>query len=90
MNTVTAKEFRKRQSSILKEVASGKTYAITFHKKPMVTLTPAQQVQSSGPVPGSYEAFLESLKYCMPVGNPLQNADLDKLLQKHRSQKYGQ
>lgn len=89
MNTVTAKEFRKRQSSILKEVASGKTYAITFHKKPMVTLTPAQPVKPTRPVPGSYEAFLDSLKYTTHVTGDMHTLSYKELRAKKMDDKYG-
>lgn len=63
MKTITAKQFQLNLSQVMKEVANGTPYTVTFHGKPTVQLQPAHS--SHTPKPGSKEAFLESLKYTL-------------------------
>ena len=61
MKTVTSKEFQLHQSYVMKEVANGTVYQVTYHGKPWVELHPGIEGKNSAPV-GSPMAFRESLK----------------------------
>lgn len=60
MKTVTAKDFQLRQSQLMKEVAEGTVYQVTYHGKPWVELHPSGGRQ--GTRVGSIEAFEQSLQ----------------------------
>ncbi len=60
MKTVTAKEFQLNQSKMMKEVAKGSVYQVTYHGKPWVGLHPSVKSSYSSRA-GSPEAFHESL-----------------------------
>ncbi len=59
MKTVTAKDFQLRQSQLMKEVAKGTIYQVTYHGKPWIELHPGTK-QEDAPA-GSAEAFRQSL-----------------------------
>jgi antitoxin (DNA-binding transcriptional repressor) of toxin-antitoxin stability system len=42
MKTITAKDSQVQHSAILKKVAEGSEYEVTFHRKPLVRLMPIQ------------------------------------------------
>lgn len=89
MKAVTAKEFQTRQSAILKEVAAGTTYQVTFHRKPFVVLSPATISKTAQPKPGSREAFLDSLNHTVKATDDLQKLSYKELKQRMMSEKYG-
>lgn len=89
MKAVTAKEFQTRQSAILKEVAAGTTYQVTFHRKPFVVLSPANKATSAQPKPGSREAFLDSLKHTVKATGDLQKLNYKELKRRMMSEKHG-
>jgi len=60
MKTVTAKEFQFNQSQMMKEVAKGTVYQVTYHGKPWVELHPSTKPALNIRA-GSPEAFRESL-----------------------------
>ncbi|HEY6736591.1 MAG TPA: hypothetical protein VI322_02635 [Candidatus Saccharimonadia bacterium] len=64
MKTISAKEFQLRQSDIMKEVAAGMVYEVTFHGKPWVELRPTRAVRRLAP--GSVAAFRASLAFTLP------------------------
>ncbi len=45
MKIITAKEFQLQHAAILKEVAKGHEYEVTFHRKPIAQLLPAAKNQ---------------------------------------------
>lgn len=89
MKAITAKELQTRQSAILKEVAAGTTYQVTFHRKPFVILSPAKKPNSAQPTPGSREAFLESLNHTVKATGDLQNLGYKELKHRMMADKYG-
>jgi antitoxin (DNA-binding transcriptional repressor) of toxin-antitoxin stability system len=90
MKTVSAKEFQTRQSAILKKVAGGESYQVTFHRKPFVILSPAQKSKANQLKPGSREAFRESLNHTVKASGDLQNLSYKQLKQRMMNDKYGQ
>ena len=60
MKVVTSKEFQLRQSRVMREVAAGAHYRVTFHGKPWVELRPIGRANVR-PKRGTIEAFRASL-----------------------------
>lgn len=60
MKTVTAKDFQLHQSKLMKEVAQGTVYRVTYHGKPWIELHPG--IKPQGPSAGSMDAFQQSLQ----------------------------
>ena len=88
MKVISAKEFQVRHASVLKEVASGQEYQVTFHRKPMVTLSPTLKPADDRALPGSKAAFLESLKYTVPATGELRDLSYKELRQRMMVEKY--
>ena len=89
MKTITVKEFRRSQSAILKEVAAGQTYQLTFHTKPVAVVSPAVRVATKKIIKGSRAAFLESLKHTVKSTGDIQNLSHKELKTKMMNDKYG-
>ena len=71
MKTITAKEFQRNHASIVKEVANGHEYEVTFHRKPLIKLVPISITNARKAAPGSREAVINSLRYTLPTkGEP--------------------
>jgi antitoxin (DNA-binding transcriptional repressor) of toxin-antitoxin stability system len=60
MKTITAKQFQLNQSKILKQVAKGVSFSVTYHGKSWVELHPSSKMHNRL-VTGSPEAFKKSL-----------------------------
>jgi antitoxin (DNA-binding transcriptional repressor) of toxin-antitoxin stability system len=89
VKTITAKEFQLRQSAILKDVAKGNKYQVTFHRKPLVVLSPALKATNKNPKPGTKEAFIESLKHTSPAKNLPDEPDYKAIRREGLRKKYG-
>ena len=89
MKIITAKEFRRRQSQIIKEVAAGQSYQLTYHRQPLVNLTPVKTVKATKPRRGSREAFLESLKHTVQSTGDLHDLSYKELRAQMNEEKYG-
>ena len=89
MKTITAKEFQARQSAILKRVAAGESYQVTFHRKPFVVLSPARKALVSKIQRGSKAAFLESLNHTVKTTGDLQNLSYKELKSRMMIDKHG-
>lgn len=88
MKTVTAKEFQLNQSKVMKEVAAGKTYQVTFHGKPMVKLVPAAPEKATIQR-GGHAAFLRSLQYTVTSQGPVHDLPYKELRARMMAEKYG-
>lgn len=86
MKTVTAKDFQLNQSRMMKEVAKGTVYQITFHGKPWVELHPG--VASKNLPAGSVEAFRKSLLIELPSSKLPLKPDYKALRARHLAEKY--
>jgi antitoxin (DNA-binding transcriptional repressor) of toxin-antitoxin stability system len=89
MKTITAKEFQLQHATILKQVAAGHEYEVTFHKKSLVRLVPVQAKLVSSPLKGSREAFLQSLKHTVQSSGALHNLHYKELRKRMIATKYG-
>ena len=89
MKTITAKELQQNQSAVLKDVAAGQEYQVTFHKRPIVKLTPMRKPQAKKLLPGSHAAFLESLKYTMQATGDLRDLGYKELRARAIEDKHG-
>ncbi len=63
MKTITAKELQTNSSAIVKGLAEGQEYQITFHRRPIGRLTPINPKSANRPEPGSKQAFLRALQH---------------------------
>jgi antitoxin (DNA-binding transcriptional repressor) of toxin-antitoxin stability system len=88
MKTVTAKDFQLNQSKMMKEVAKGTIYQVTYHGKPWVELHPGSM--QSGPRLGSVEAFRESLRTELASTQLSSEPDYKALRRQHISKKYSE
>jgi prevent-host-death family protein len=88
MKTITAKEFQRQHASIVKEVASGNEYEITFHRKPIIKLVPIQKKAKKVHEPGSYVALIESLDNTVKSKGDIQNIPYKQLRKRMLNQKY--
>jgi prevent-host-death family protein len=89
MKTITAKEFQLKHSSIVKEVAEGHEYEVTFHRKPLIKLVPAFKKVSKIPEPGSHAALIESLRFTVSSKGELHDLAYKELRNRMLDQKYG-
>lgn len=89
MKTITAKEFQLQHSAILKEVAKGNEYEVTFHRKPLVKLVPVTKISKKPLAPGSRAALLESFKHTVKSTGELRNVTYKQLRARMLDNKYG-
>ena len=89
MRTITAKDFQRNHAAIVKEVASGNDYEVTFHRKPLIKLVPLFKPKITKSEPGSHEALVESLRYTLPLKGELYDLPYKQLRERLLSQKYG-
>jgi antitoxin (DNA-binding transcriptional repressor) of toxin-antitoxin stability system len=89
MKTVTSKEFQLHQSRVMKEVAKGTIYKVTYHGKPWVELRPGMEGSESVPV-GSPAAFRESLKIHLTSTHLPEKPDYKASRKQHLFDKYSQ
>ncbi len=89
MKTITAKEFQLKHAAVLKEVAAGHEYEVTFHRKPLVKLLPAAAKSTKALRPGSHQAFLESLRYTVQSTGELHDLSYDELRGRMMADKHG-
>ncbi len=89
MKTITAKDFQRNHATIVKEVAGGNEYEVTFHRRPLIKLVPAIKQKPAKPEPGSHEALIESLQYTLSLKGELYNLSYKQLRDQLLSQKYG-
>lgn len=89
MKTITAKEFQLNHARVLRDVRSGQSFQVTFHRQPIATLVPAAKPVSQKPKRGSYDAIVESLKYTSPGQGDIMNLSYKKLRDKMIEDKYG-
>jgi prevent-host-death family protein len=90
MKTITAKDFQLKQASVLKEVAAGQEYEVTFHRKPIARLIPASPHSDASPKPGTRAAFENSLKYTIKSQGDLHELSYNQLRDKMMEDKYGE
>ena len=87
MKTITAKEFQLNQSQMMKEVAKGAIYQVTYHGKPWVELHPGSkpgtQIKAGSPM-----AFRESLKITLSSKQLPAKPDYKSIRRQHLSKKY--
>lgn len=89
MKTITAKDFQRNHATIVKEVASGNEYEVTFHRRPFIKLVPSARQGPAKPAPGSHEALMDSLQYSLPLKGELHDLPYKQLRNRLLSQKYG-
>jgi prevent-host-death family protein len=89
MKTITAKDFQVQHSAILKQVADGNEYEVTFHRKPLVRLVPIQPKQAKKLQEGSPEAFLQSLQHTVTAKDDIHNLSYKELRSRMLIEKYG-
>ncbi len=89
MKTITAKEFQRNHASIVKEVANGHKYEVTFHRKPIIELIPKFKKTTKDTEPGSHSALVKSLSYTRPVKGDLYDLPYKQLRKNLLNQKYG-
>lgn len=87
MKTVTAKEFQLNQSHMMKEVAKGTIYQVTYHGKPWVKLYPDSKPHSSAHA-GSHESFKESLLITLKGTKLSSKTNYKDIRKQHLSKKY--
>ena len=86
MKTVTAKDFQLRQSQLMKEVARGTIYQVTYHGKPWIELHPGTK-QTDAPA-GSAEAFRQSLQVELTSTQLPEQPDYKALRKQYIANKY--
>jgi len=79
MKTITAKEFQRNHASIVKEVANGHEYEITFHRKPLIKLVPISTANAKQAAPGSRAAVINALRYTLPTKGELHDLPYKQL-----------
>jgi hypothetical protein len=87
MKTVTAKEFQFNQSQMMKEVAKGTVYQVTYHGKPWVELHPVTKPTLKIRA-GSQVAFRESLGITLWSTQLPTKPDYKALRKQYLSKKY--
>jgi antitoxin (DNA-binding transcriptional repressor) of toxin-antitoxin stability system len=88
---VTTKEFQRNSAAIFRAVKAGQPYQVTFHRKPVVNLTPAVKPKPATKPPrrGSHEAFLESLEHTVQATGDLYNLSYKELRARMIEEKHG-
>jgi antitoxin (DNA-binding transcriptional repressor) of toxin-antitoxin stability system len=89
MKTVTAKEFQRQHASIVRDVANGHEYEVTFHRKPLIKLVPTVKVTTKTLEPGSHSALIESLNYTILIKGDLKDLPYKQLRNQALARKYG-
>jgi antitoxin (DNA-binding transcriptional repressor) of toxin-antitoxin stability system len=89
MKTVTAKEFQFNQSQMMKEVAKGTVYQVTYHGKPWVELHPVSKPALNTRA-GSPEAFRESLDITLSSTQLPTKPDYKAIRKQYLSKKYAE
>jgi prevent-host-death family protein len=85
MKTVTAKEFQRNSSKVMKEAAKGTVVQITHHGRPWVELRPGAKSAERAHA-GSPQAFRESLDFTYPETS-LPNKPDYKAIRRHNLEK---
>lgn len=88
MKTVTAKEFQRNHASIVKEVANGHEYEVTFHRKPLIKLVPIAIADNDEAEPGTRAAVIASLDYTFPSKGELYDLPYKQLRGRLLQQRY--
>jgi prevent-host-death family protein len=88
MKTITAKEFQLKHSSIVKEVAQGHEYEVTFHRRPLIKLVPVSKKSAKNPQPGSHAAVLNSLRYSVQSKGDIHDLPYKELRNRMLSRKH--
>ncbi len=88
MKTITAREFQRNHASIVKEVAHGREYEVTFHRKPLIKLVPIRKNASATTAPGSRMSLVNSLHYTLPSTGDLHNLSYKQLRNRLLHTKY--
>ena len=88
MKTVTAKEFQLQHASILREVAKGHEYEVTFHRKPIAQLIPVNRNTIKKTVPGTLNSFMNSLQYSVQSSGDIHDLAYKELRKKMVTEKY--
>jgi antitoxin (DNA-binding transcriptional repressor) of toxin-antitoxin stability system len=88
MKTITAKDFQLHHSSIVKDVAKGQRYEITFHRRPLVKLVPISINSTKAPESGSRDAFIKSLQYTVSSKGDLYDMPYKQLRDHLLKQRY--
>ena len=89
MKTVTAKDFQLHHSSIVKDVANGHEYEVTFHRKPLIKLVPVFKTPTKNLDPGSRDAFIKALQYTASSKGDLYDLPYKQLRDRMLKQRYG-
>ena len=89
MKTITAKEFQRNHASIVKEVADGHEYEVTFHRKPLIKLVPISATGVKEATPGSRAAVINSLRYTLPAKGELHDLSYKQLRERLLKRRYG-
>ena len=87
MKTVTAKEFQLKSSQMMKEVAKGTVYQVTYHGRPWVELHPGVKLSLRAQA-GSPEAFRESLAFKYSDTSLPEKPDYKEIRTRQLIQKY--
>jgi len=90
MKTITAKEFQRNHASIVKEVADGHEYEVTFHRKPLIKLVPISTTNIKEAAPGSRAAILNSLRYTLPTKGELHDLPYKQLRERLLKKRHGE
>ena len=89
MKTITAKDFQLHHSSIIKDVADGHEYEVTFHCKPLIKLISVSKKATKNPEPGSRDAIIKALQYTAPSKGDLYDLPYKQLRDRMLKQRYG-
>jgi antitoxin (DNA-binding transcriptional repressor) of toxin-antitoxin stability system len=89
MKTITAKDFQLHHSSIVKDVADGNEYEVTFHRKPLIKLISVSKKVTKVPEPGSREALTKALNYTSSSKGDLYDLPYKQLRDRMLKQRYG-
>ena len=89
MKTITAKEFQRNHASIVKEVADGHEYEVTFHRKPLIKLVPISTTSVKEAAPGSRAAVIKSLRYTLSAKGELHDLPYKQLRERLLKKRHG-
>lgn len=89
MKTITAKEFQRNHASIVKDVANGHEYEVTFHRKPLIKLVPISTTSIEEAEPGSRAAVMNSLRYTLPARGELYDLPYKQLRDRLLNKRHG-
>ncbi len=75
MKSVTMLQFRKRADGVLKQIAKGQTFVLTYRGKPVARLEPlgAEAISADDPI-------YQLAQIASPTAEPLTNADMDRVI----------